>query len=94
MTDMPRTSNPIGVWPIRTGGPKGFRCDWVSIQGHSPEGATVGTGQKEPRDSRQVLEDVQHQQRHVLGESGVNLWDSSTPGAGASVLTLLIPSAQ
>ena len=33
----------------------------------SPEGTTVGTGQKEPGDSRQVLEDVQHQQGHVLG---------------------------
>lgn len=45
----------------------GLKRGGVSKQGRSPEGATVGTGQKEPRDSRQVLEDVQHQQGHVLG---------------------------
>ena len=46
--------------------PQGLRCGQVREQGHSPEGATVGTGQKEPRDSRQVLKAVQHQQGHVL----------------------------
>ena len=46
--------------------PQGLRCGQVRKQGHSPEGPTVGTGQKEPRDSRQVLKDVQHQQGHVL----------------------------
>lgn len=36
----------------------------------SPEGTAVGAGKEEPGDSRQVLEDVQHEQRHVLGRRG------------------------
>lgn len=84
MMDMPRTFYPTGD-------------SRVSKEGCSPEGATVGTGQKEPRDSRQVLEDVQHQQGHVLGGwvGGVGVQDSSTPRTGIlSVLTLHVPRAQ
>jgi len=44
----------------------GDRSHGINAGGGGAEGPTVGTGQKEPRDSRQVLEDVQHQQGHVL----------------------------
>lgn len=57
MMDMPRTFYPA-------------EGQHLSKEVCSPEGTTVSTGQKEPRDSRQVLEDVQHQQGHVLGWGG------------------------
>lgn len=57
----------------------------MNNQGHSPEGATVGTGQKEPRDSRQVPEDVQHEQGHVLRGGGDQPPGQEHLEAGASV---------
>lgn len=39
----------------------------------SPEGAAVGTGQKEPGDSGQILKNVQHEQRHVLRKTGASV---------------------
>lgn len=67
---MPRTFHLTGEWLVETRRTHGLRCGQVSKLYHSPEGATVGTGQKEPRDSRQVHEDVQHHQGHVLGGVG------------------------
>lgn len=86
MMDMPRTFYPA-------------EGQHLSKEVCSPEGTTVSTGQKEPRDSRQVLEDVQHQQGHVLGwgggSRGLVSRTAAPQGQGIlSVLTLHVPRAQ
>lgn len=96
MIDVPETFHPTGGWLVGTRWPQGLRCGQVSKQGHSPEGAAVGTGQKEPRDSRQVFKDVQHQQGHVLGgvEGSISRIAALQGQGLLSVLILHVPSTR
>lgn len=64
----------------------------MSKKGHSPECATVGTGQKEPRNSRQVFKDIQHEQGHVLGGVRGQPPGQKHPEAGAYLCPNLVHS--
>lgn len=86
MSDVPGTFSPAGV-ALGTRRPEGPGC------GRSPEGAAVGTGQEEPRHPRQVLEDVQHQQGHVLGRQG-GLQTAAPRGLASVWPPLPVPSTQ